>query len=670
MDFKAVISDQKAGSLQVLTTLVAGIRPGRLESTEFAVKRIRELINLINTNADLRAVLLIHFAYLNSVTSSTTLFTQSGLISTGGFFSDVVQKIKHSMLPPLKNPQGLETALNTIFNKPWDHKWVNEIPNEIWLEIVNKIDFKIRLLPDGPELNEVLNSILILSHRIVVLGLDPLLVAKVPGISTLDSPFFHQNQEITLYVEALRSMKVLPGNGTEAYLAILKTLAHCVEKLHYVRLNKDLIGASMGLTYQIIKLDQHVHRLKLLLKILHETHNQQEYAVIRLFKELVFHENTRDSIFRQFSSNIGLLAFQVTEHAAKTGEHYISNDRKEYWEFFKYAMGGGFIVALMVVIKVAGSHIHLPPFILALFNGLNYGIGFLVIHFAGFILATKQPAMTATLLAGSLEGHANDNIGISNLAKMIVKISRTQFISFAGNLVMVFPVAWLLSYVFTLTTGIHLAGEEKATIMITELHPVNSYSVWYAAIAGMLLFSAGLISGYFDNKSVFNRIPERIFAHPLLQKMAEPRRKKIAHYIGENLGSLSGNFILGLLLAFMPFIGFITGLPVDVRHVTFITGSFGFATQSLGNKVETDMIFWTLSAIILIGLTNFIVSFGLAIYTAIQARNVRFRQTWKLVNLLTAWFFTYPLDFFFPPVKERSVELVETEVTNQTDEYP
>lgn len=669
MDFRKVISDQQTDSIRVFSSLVAGIRPGRLESTQFAVKRIRELIDLLNEDAEVRAILLIHFAYLNSITSSTELFTQSGLISTGGFFSDVVQKIKHGILPPLKNPQGLDTAINTIFNKPWDYKWVSEIPNELWLEICTRIDFKIQMLPDGPELNEMLNAILILSHRIVVLGLDPLLVSKIPGISKLDSPFFEQNEQITAYVDELRSMKIMPGKEIDAYQSILNTLAHCVEKLHFVREHKDVIGASMGLTYQIIKLDKHVHRLKLLLKILHETNDKQEFAIIRLFKELVYHENTKTSLFRHFSSNIGLLAYQVSEHAAKTGEHYISNDRKEYFQFFRYALGGGFIVAFLVCIKLIGAHFDFPPFIEAMFNGLNYGIGFLIIHFAGFTLATKQPAMTASLLAGSLEGHANDNIGISNLAKLIVKISRTQFISIAGNLLMVFPVAWLLSYAFTLLTGLHLANTEKAEKLISELHPFHSLSIWYAAVAGILLFSAGLISGFFDNKSIFDRIPERIIMHPGLKWISEIRRKKIATYIGDNLGSLSGNFILGLLLAMMPFFGFILGLPLDVRHVTFITGIFGTASQSLGENLTTDMIIWTILSIVLVGITNLTVSFGLAIYTAMKARKVRFRQTWKLINLLKAWFFTYPLDFFYPPKTERTVELLE-EPGSLREEYP
>ena len=113
----------------------------------------------------------------------------------------------------------------------------------------------------------------------------------------------------------------------------------------------------------------------------------------------------------------------------------------------------------------------------------------------------------------------------------------------------------------------------------------------------------------------------------------------------------------------MAFIGFIMGLPLDVRHVTFVTGSFGLATESLDNFLTAETILTVLAGIFLIGLFNFLVSFGLAIFTAIRARQVKFSETRKLLHLLAAYLFTYPFDFVFPPSKERKIELVESDKT-------
>lgn len=661
MDFRPIILNQQSDSLRILSSIIDHIRPGRLESSRFAEERIHDLLALVKTDKQCSETLRGHVNKLFTNTSSLVLFTQSGIFSTGGFFSDLSQKIKHTILPPLRDYSDMGDVLTSLFHKSWDHKWVQEVPDKLWMELVNEINLSIKILPDGKELNEFLNSILILSHRIVVLGLDPVLISKVPGINNLDSPFFQQNKEISNYLDQVKGNRVLPSGEVTEYRYILNTLERCMQKLLYVRIHKNTIGASMGLTYVTQRLDQHVNRIRILLKILHERDHEQENSTIRLFKELVKYQSTKNNLTMHISENIGLLAYQVSEHAAKTGEHYISNDRKEYFKIFRYSLGGGFIVGFLVCLKIFLYYQHLPPLLETIMSGLNYGIGFILIHLCGFMLATKQPAMTASKLAGSLEGHTHDNIGISNLALLIVKISRTQFVSFAGNLLMVFPTAWLLGWLFTFFTGTHMADPFKASMMISDLNPVYSLSIWYASLAGILLFMAGLISGYFDNKTVFNKIPDRIVTHPALKWISLPNREKIAKYFENNLGSLAGNFILGFLLASIPFIGYILGLPFDVRHVTFVTGSFGLGLESLDNQIDSDLVIVTLLGIVAIGFFNFIVSFGLAIFTAIKARQVKFKQTWKLINLLKAYFFTYPIDFFYPPSNERTINLIDDE---------
>jgi site-specific recombinase len=663
MDFKQILLRKNIASIQVLIDLVDSVRPGRLESTEFATKRLRELHDLLRSDEEVRNSLKHHVVAVFHQTTATNLYTQSGIYSSSGFFSDLFQKFRHILLPPLKDPEQLQVAIQLIFHKPWDFKWVEAIPDSFWLMLLKETDISLQLRPSSEELEEFLNSILILSHRISVMGLEPVLTSRIPGIDSLESPFFQLNIEVSKYVELLKNQILEPVAEQNEYRALNAILDQCEEKLHYVKLHKDKIGASMSLTYLSGRLQQHMKRMRILLYILHDTKGVTAGPVVRLFKEFVYHENTSHNLFRHVSANIGLLAYQVTEHAARTGEHYISTDRKEYWDFFKRSLGGGALVGVLVLIKIIISKMHLAAFNETLLNSLNYGIGFIIIHLSGFTLATKQPAMTASKLAEALEGHTNDSIGVTNLAQLIVRISRTQFVSFAGNLLMAFPVAWLLSFGYTWFFGHHPADPAKAANLLNQVHPWYSLSVWYASIAGVLLFSSGLISGYFDNKTVYNNIPERLFNHPLLKVINPSKRRKFTNYMDHNLGGLAGNFILGFLLASMAFIGFIMGLPLDVRHVTFVTGSFGLATESLDNMLSIETIFTVIAGIVLIGLFNFLVSFGLAIFTAIRARQVKFSETRKLLHLLAAYLFTYPFDFIFPPSKERKIELVESDKT-------
>jgi site-specific recombinase len=651
MDFREVILSAK-DPLVLFTRLVDAIRPSRGDDHRFPLERLEELTSLLGSDAYCRETVLAGLIAISTTSSYHDLLTQSGLSSRGGFIADLVRKVKHRLLPPVPDTGTLGYVIGRVFRMDTDYKWVLAIPDRFWMAFVASLRPEI---PEGAEVGispQYTDAMLVISSRIAFLGMDPLITSRVPGTGSTGSPFYRQ-QKILMKLTGNWLIHPPAGNGlSQEGLLLESLLTECEQLLEYVHSHRNEIGASMELTYLTLHLRQHIRRLRSLLRIVECTPSERYLTAVALFKEFVRNENTRYSISKHVSENSGLLAFQVTEHAAKTGEHYISSTRKDYLRFFGYALGGGFVVAFLVILKAWTYQFHLPPLIQTILFGLIYGIGFLVIHFSGFTLATKQPAMTASTLAGALEGEK----GIDNLAVMIVKISRTQFISFAGNLLMVFPVVLGLSWLVAATTGYRFASETDAMLLFDSMHPWYSASMWYAAIAGLLLFTAGLISGYFDNKVVFNRIPDRIRSHPALQWLPARKREKIAAYTNENLGAMAGNFLLGFLLAFAGFFGYILGLPLDIRHVTFAMGSFGLVAETLGPDFKGDYIWVMLLSVFLIGTINFLVSFSLAIFTAIRSRNVQFRQSRALIELLRAYLFTYPFDFIFPPSKERVIE--------------
>ncbi len=127
-----------------------------------------------------------------------------------------------------------------------------------------------------------------------------------------------------------------------------------------------------------------------------------------MLKEFVYAENTRYSLRKHFSMNLQLLTFKVIENTSKTGEHYIASDRPAYWKLFGKALGGGIIVAFLCANKTRLYFQHLPIFWEAFFYSLNYAFGFMLIHVLGFIIATKQPAMTASTIAANLSNNGEN----------------------------------------------------------------------------------------------------------------------------------------------------------------------------------------------------------------------------------------------------------------------
>ena len=417
----------------------------------------------------------------------------------------------------------------------------------------------------------------------------------------------------------------------------------------------------------MIRLNQNIARIQRLLRLVIQQDNTPPFEEeVDLLRELVRAENKKHSLKEFFQENISLLAFQVTENAGNTGEHYITTSRKEYWKMLLSASGGGVIVGFLTIIKVLLYYLRVAPFGQAFLYSLNYSTGFIMIHLTHSTLATKQPAMTATNIARSLEVEDSAE-SVQNLAHLIVRVIRTQFIAFVGNVLVALPVAYLLAAAYFAATGEPIAGEEKALHMVHELHPWHSPALFHAAITGVYLFLAGVISGYYDNKSVYNHIPDRLKKHPLLRKILPSRvLLKLSGYIRYNLGSLAGNFFFGFFLGFTALIGFLLGLPLDIRHITFSSGNFGIALFTLEGALSTEVILASCLGIAGIGFMNFIVSFGLAMTVAIKSRQVHFTHSGRLIRKLWRLFLQHPQDFFFPPKASRLTDIQKEEVNSKT----
>lgn len=125
--------------------------------------------------------------------------------------------------------------------------------------------------------------------------------------------------------------------------------------------------------------------------------------------------------------------------------------------------------------------------------------------------------------------------------------------------------------------------------------------------------------------------------------------RRLAGWLEHNIAGLAGNISLGFLLGMFPVVAGFFGLPLDVRHVTLSTGQVSAALAALGSES-----FWKLSSlwiglgILGIGLLNILVSFGLALFVAIRARNVRGPERNLLFRALGRRVLKSPLSFVLP----------------------
>jgi len=157
--------------------------------------------------------------------------------------------------------------------------------------------------------------------------------------------------------------------------------------------------------------------------------------------------------------------------------------------------------------------------------------------------------------------------------------------------------------------------------------------------------------------AVYRKVGPRIKAHQKLKRwLGHERLNKFAAYIERNLGALAGNFLFGIMLGSMGTIGYILGLPLDIRHIAFASANFIQGLININGSPDIGLIIVSFLGVILIGLTNLFVSFTLTIIVALRARRVRFEQWKPLAKLVMTHFLTRPSDFFWPPKTPLEVE--------------
>ena len=577
----------------------------------------------------------------------TYVLVESGIPMGTSFGDETLRIIKSKLLPYIITESDLRSVIGRIFHQKGDVAMLTALFEKYgvaWIEPDNS-----PMMPNMAVLqNQLENAAKILSYRLAAIGMEEEMAIRAGKDSSLITPFVEQNSEI---IELLRSIeKDDRVKAAEDYAQATIMLQQCRQNIG--RLDKAAAenGASLQQTFILNKSSLLIDRLIILLSLLHQLEEDTKIAgLFSLIKYIVLQELNPKKLRDFLSRNIQLIAYRITENKRKTGEHYITTGWAEYWDMFQSACGGGLIVSFMVVIKLITHHAALPPLWEALLYSINYAGGFVLIHVLHFTLATKQPAMTAAYIAASLDSTQADETEYEGFGSMIAAVSRSQIASFAGNLLVVFPMSLLWILFGKVLFGDYFLHENYAQKLLSDIHPIFSLSVLYAALAGFYLFFAGLISGFGDNKVMVSKIGLRLLHHPQLRKNISPERlAHIASYTEHNLGPILGNIVVGFLLGMTGFVGTITGLPLDIRHITFSTGNLALGLFGSHFQVTGMEVFASVIGLLLIGSVNFLVSFLMALEVAIRSRGLRLRNYPYLLKSVWLYFSKHPKEFFLP----------------------
>lgn len=643
------INNADPHDISPLEALIDALRPRRAKDAEAAINAVRALIHLLRQHRDWSLALRHYLMGFLGSRRQVHLYADTGIYKNEGLFTAAWRKIVSRFLPDARDPELLRDVFSLVFDRRNDYIWVRAVPENVWLELLEVLHLEPDSYPEERRHStlEMLDAVQVLSYRISGIGLEPELVRNYPEIEAFESPFLTQNIAVRDYLESYMAWlrnRELPRED-DSHIRVL--LGQCTQIIAKIRKHAANEGVSISLTYLLERLWQCIARLETLLDLLEPAPEQVKLKrLLAFWSDLVQAENRKNSLRDLWSQNTNLIALQVTEHASRTGEHYVTNDRHEFWAMMRSAMGAGFIVGVMALLKLLAGKAKLAPAAEAFAFSMNYSFGFMLVHVLHFTIATKQPAMTASHIAASI--HKRDEL--ESLAQLIVKVFRSQFIAIIGNVATAFPMAYGIAWLWRWIYEVDAVKVEKAHHLLQDINPIDSLAIFYAAIAGVCLFLSGLISGYYDNKAIYNRIPQRLRQLKGLQRLlGKPRLERFSYYIENNLGALAGNFYFGVMLGSIPTVGFILGLPLDIRHITFSTANFAYALVALNHHISWQDALLSISGIAAIGMTNLLVSFGLALVVALKARRVSIRISRPLIWRVLKELFKHPSHFVWAP---------------------
>ena len=593
------------------------------------------------------------------------LFTDAGLLNSVSFFKELRRRISRQLLPDQPSEENIQYVLNQLFYRPSDVKWIHQIPLDNWKGL-----FEILAVSTFYEDSEskttskqILLAIMILSQRMGGLALQTDVRRMVPEYAHLNSPFIALDDELNNLARTLskEDNPYLYIQDHELDYKQLNILAdQCEDFVNKADANTSKYGVSFSVNQTLLLIRQQIKRIKRLYNYLFiEKEADKCEKTIAFYLDMVKTNSKKNNIRKLIDDSVYNITYEITNYTGKTGEHYITSTTGEYFKMLKTALWGGVIVGFMCLVKL---YMSMQPdqsdFFRALNYSFNYAIGFVLIYLTGSTLATKQPAMTASTIAKTLESLSdNDNNKekqkhYTEFSALFTRLFRSQFIAFVGNVFGAFPVSMLLAIGISYLSGYNIATKKS-------LHLLEDLNIWHtpvflhACIAGIFLFLSGIIAGNVASVNNFNNFYYRLSEHPFLKGFfGKVRMQRVANWMQQKWPSVVSNIWFGVFMGSAWAIGHFFGLPIDIRHITFASGNLAYGLYGMNFIISLENILWCILGIGIIGLGNFIVSFGLSLWIALRSREVPASELKYLGRCVWRAFKAHPRAFFFP-VREK-----------------
>jgi site-specific recombinase len=618
---------------------------GNSRSAPAAVARLQQFMDAVQAQPATHSRLQAWWRTLLQTIDVTPLLADFGFAPRTAFISELSERIRVKLLPGTPETSDAAELFSLLMPSRFDAQWLTLLDEA-------QIHRLTDLLTERPDTDEwgwqhsLLDALTYCTAQIRANGFSPELRLRMSEEEKRARPF----HALPADVEDLRRIFFDPQRHVdelqEAVARYRERMEACRRAINSIYAHLDQHGISMGMVFRLRQLRARFLRVRELLDCLLSP--KPATAAVKQLARMALVAEDRKSIRALIAANSTLLAAKMAERSAETGERYITRNRADYRDMLGKALGGGAITAVTTALKFAVIGLGLSAFWSGMGASLVYAGSFVVIQLLHFTLATKQPAMTAPVMAVKLkELDTSDAIGA--FVDEVTHLVRSQSASVLGNVLMVVPLVVLINFLIMLVHGQPMISHAEAQHVLLNQSLLGPTLLW-AAFTGGLLFVASLLGGWAENWFVLNRLESAMRYNPrITAALGHTRADRWASFVRDNISGLASSVALGFMLGMIPPITDFLGLQLDVRHVTLSAGQLAAAAASLGVDVwRLPAFWWCVAAIPLIGLLNLGVSFYCAFRLAAQAHSVSSVDRKRIRSAIWLRMRQRPSSFFTP----------------------
>jgi site-specific recombinase len=638
-----ISSTEAAAKADAFVELVQAIRPSG-ERT-WRDSELRVMLDRFEPAGERRERFGAALAALLADVDATNLVGVAGIPGHRGFWSEFGDRLASDVLPSPRDERDLRELAGRLYRTSRDAQTLGDVP----LDLFHRLTILMATAPPSGAWDGVriafADGFRLLLTRVESEGLSPKVRRRATPCAVSASPFHLVGAAGDALLTAW-----LGGSGTvEAAAHFRKVAGECRKELRVVQQRLDEAGVSVDIVFSLEVIERCLTRAALMTEIMETPAGvQRSRAIHRLLFRLMRSVCDDRSLRHLFGWNMHLLGRKIVDRSSETGEHYIARSRREYRHIWMAAAGGGVLTVGTGVVKTVIHSWHLPPLPEGLLYGLNYAVSFLCLQHFGLILATKQPAMTAARFATIIresEGERRED----QVADAASQLTSSQLAAAVSNVLVVGIGAALFSRLFFVLVGRPFMAEAEAIETLQVMSPVNSFTIWYAALTGVVLWLASVAGGWFDNWCVYHRIPDGIAQRPARTRWERRLYQRISGSLSKHAAGWGTNVSLGFMLGMTPEFGRFTGLPLDVRHVTLNTGIVSLAAAGVSLEPGLRWLLLALAGITTMFVLNLSVSFGCSLFSATRAYDLPAQEVKGLLKSIGRRLWRSPLTFVRPP---------------------